>query len=219
MIALPEEVEGAIAEGAELYSLKAPHKIEADEEGNVTAIWVEPQIISKIDAWGRARVVQAEVPLERIPCDVVVVAIGQGIETRHFEEAGLSVKRGTFSAMSDSEMKNAPGVFAGGDCVTGPATVIRAIAAGKVAAANIDEYLGYHHVIPCDVEIPAVRYEDKEPCGRIQLAEHEAGERKQNFDAFECGMTEQEACQEAHRCLRCDKYGYGSMKGGRAAIW
>ena len=214
MTALPEEVEGAIAEGAELYSLKAPHKIEADENGNVTALWVEPQIIGPIDAWGRARPIQADVPLLRIPCDIVVVAIGQGIETRHFEEAGLSVKRGTITAMSDSEVKDVHGVFAGGDCVTGPATVIRAIAAGKVAAANIDEYLGYHHVVPCDVEIPPVSYEDKEPCGRIQLSEKEAGERKTNFDAFECGMTKQEACQEAG-----DKYGYGSLKGGRAAIW
>ena len=219
MTALPEEVEGAIAEGAELYSLKAPHKIEADENGNVTALWVEPQIIGPIDAWGRARPIQADVPLLRIPCDIVVVAIGQGIETRHFEEAGISVKRGTITAMSDSEVKDVHGVFAGGDCVTGPATVIRAIAAGKVAAANIDEYLGYHHVVPCDVEIPPVSYEDKEPCGRIQLSEKEAGERKTNFDAFECGMTKQEACQEAGRCLRCDKYGYGSLKGGRAAIW
>ena len=65
----------------------------------------------------------------------------------------------------------------------------------------------YHHVIPCDVEIPPVSYEDKEPCGRIQLSEEEAEIRKKNFDAFECGMTEQEACQEAGRCLRCDKYG------------
>ena len=145
----------------------------------------------------------------------MVVAIGQGIEIRDFEEAGLSVKRGTIAALSDSEVEDVRGVFAGGDCVTGPATVIRAIASGKVAAANIDEYLGFHHVISCDVEIPPVNYEDKEPCGRIQLS----GVRKKSFDAFECGMTKQEACQEAGRCLRCDKYGYGSLKGGRAAIW
>ena len=219
MTALPEEVEGAVAEGAELYTLKAPHRIEADENGCVAALWIEPQIIGPMDAWGRARPIQADVPLQRIPCDIVIVAIGQGIETRHFEESGLSVKRGTIAAMSDSEVGNVKGVFAGGDCVTGPATVIRAIASGKVAAANIDEYLGYHHVIPCDVEIPPVSYEDKEPCGRIQLSEEEAGERKKNFDAFERGMTRQEACQEAGRCLRCDKYGYGSLKGGRAAIW
>ena len=219
MTALPEEVEGAVAEGAELYSLKAPNRIEADEEGNVTALWVEPQIIGPIDAWGRARTVKAEVPLMRIPCDIVVVAIGQGIETRHFEEAGLSVKRGTITALNDGEVKDIPGVFAGGDCVTGPATVIRAIGAGKVAAANIDEYLGYHHVIPCDVEIPQVNYDDKEPCGRIQMTEKEAEERKKNFDSFEECMTKQEACQEASRCLRCDTYGYGNLKGGRPAIW
>ena len=58
------------------------------------------------------------------------------------------MKKGTIEAMSGSEVKEIPGVYAGGDCVTGPATVIRAIAAGKVAAANIDEYLGYHHAFP-----------------------------------------------------------------------
>lgn len=219
MTALPEEVEGAIAEGAELYSLKAPHKIEADENGNVTALWVEPQIIGPIDAWGRARPVKAEVELMRIPCDIVVVAIGQGIESRHFEESGVPVKRGALDAKSESGFRDIPGVFAGGDCVTGPATVIRAIAAGKVAAANIDEYLGYHHVIPCDIEIPQVSYENKSPCGRINLRERPASERKCDFDAIECSMTKQEATQEAGRCLRCDHFGYGSLKGGRAAIW
>lgn len=219
MTALPEEVEGAIAEGAELYSLKAPHKIEADESGNVTAIWIEPQIIGPIDAWGRARPVKADVELLRIPCDVVVVAIGQGIEARHFEDSGVPVKRGTLDAKSESGFRDIPGVFAGGDCVTGPATVIRAIAAGKVAAANIDEYLGYHHVISCEVEIPQVSYEDKTPCGRINLCEREVSERKKDFEAIECSMTKQEAAQEAGRCLRCDHYGYGNLKGGRAAIW
>lgn len=72
------------------------------------------------------------------------------------------------------------GIFAGGDCVTGPATVIRAIAAGKVAAANIDEYLGFHHQITSDVEIPYAGYEDKEPCGRVEVALRDAcrSERK-----------------------------------------
>lgn len=67
MTALPEEIEGAIAEGAELYGLKAPHHIEADAEGNVAALWAEPQIIGPIDAWGRARPIHADVELERIP--------------------------------------------------------------------------------------------------------------------------------------------------------
>ncbi len=219
MTALPEEIEGAVAEGAELYELKAPHKIEADENGNVVALWTEPQIIGPIDAWGRARPIRAELPLDRIPCDIIVVAIGQGVELRPFEEAGVKVKRGSIAAMDTGELANANGVFAGGDCVTGPATVIRAIAAGKVAAANIDEYLGYEHEISCDVEIPPADLSDKRPCGRIQMKEKEAGERKNNFEEFECGMTVQEACQEAGRCLRCDKFGLSALKGGRTFKW
>ena len=219
MTALPEEIEGAVAEGAELYELKAPHKIEADENGNVAALWAEPQIIGPIDAWGRARPIRAELPLDRIPCDIIVVAIGQGVELRPFEEAGVKVKRGSIAAMDTGELANANGVFAGGDCVTGPATVIRAIAAGKVAAANIDEYLGYEHEISCDVEIPPADLSDKRPCGRIQMKEKEAGERKNNFEEFECGMTVQEACQEAGRCLRCDKFGLSALKGGRTFKW
>jgi NADPH-dependent glutamate synthase beta subunit-like oxidoreductase len=219
MTALPEEIEGAVAEGAELYELKAPHKIEADENGNVAALWAEPQIIGPIDAWGRARPIRAELPLDRIPCDVIVVAIGQGVELRPFEEAGVKVKRGSIAAMETGELDNANGVFAGGDCVTGPATVIRAIAAGKVAAANIDEYLGFEHEISCDVEIPPAKLEDKEPCGRIQLKEKEACERKNNFEEIECGYTVQEACQEAGRCLRCDKFGLSTMRGGRSFKW
>lgn len=109
--------------------------------------------------------------------------------------------------------------LAGGDCVTGPATVIRAIAAGKVGTANIDEYLGFHHEISCDVQIPQVRLDDRPRCGRVTLKEREAGERVHDFDLFECGMTEEEALQEAGRCLRCDHFGYGILKGGRVDRW
>lgn len=219
MTALPEEVEGAIAEGAEIYCLNVPERIEADENGNVTALWVQPQIIGPIDAWGRARPVHSGAQSVRIPCDIVIAAVGQGIGIRSFEESGVPVKKGAIEALVESSVKDIPGIYAGGDCVTGPATVIRAIAAGKVAAANIDEYLGYHHVIPCDVDIPQVNYEDKHPCGRVNMRERDSSDRKQDFYEIERCMTKEEAAQEAGRCLRCDHYGYGSLKGGRAAIW
>ena len=219
MTALPEEVEGAIAEGAELYGLKAPHHIEADENGNVAALWVEPQIIGPIDAWGRARPIHADVPLMRIPCDIIVVAIGQVIDIKAFEDAGISIKRGAIAAAMTGEIKDAAGIFAGGDCATGPATVIKAIAAGKVAAANIDEYLGFKHTISCDVEIPEVDIADKEPCGKVQLNEIEADVRKKSFVQMELCMSEQEACQEAGRCLRCDRFGFSALKGGRRLKW
>ena len=219
MTALPEEVDGALEEGCGLLQLHAPLRIEADEEGKACALWAQPQIIGKIDAWGRAKVTAAAKEPIRIPADVVIVAIGQGIETRHFEEAGMSVKRGNLAALPDGMVSDLPGVFAGGDCVTGPATVIRAIAAGKVAAANIDNYLGFNHLISVDVDIPAPISEDKHHCARVNLGEKPAQERKDNFEHIECGMTAQEAAQECGRCLRCDHYGYGIFKGGRAAIW
>ena len=219
MTALPEEVDGALEEGCGLLQLHAPLRIEADENGNACALWAQPQIIGKIDAWGRAKVSAAAKEPVRIAADVVVVAIGQGIETRHFEEAGMSVKRGNLAALPDGMVSDLPGVFAGGDCVTGPATVIRAIAAGKVAAANIDNYLGFNHLISVDVDIPAAISEDKHHCARVNLGEKDAQERKGNFEHIECGMTAQEAAQECGRCLRCDHFGYGIFKGGRAAIW
>ena len=219
MTARPEEVEGALEEGCELMELSSPVRIEADENGNAVALWVKPQIIGRMDEWGRARPSDSSKPEVRVACDIVIVAIGQGIESRHFEEAGMPVKRGNITAMDDGEIINIPGVFAGGDCVTGPATVIRAIAAGKVAAANIDEYLGYNHLISVDIDIPAASHADKPACGRVNLTNVPADERKCNFDHIECGMTLEEAEQESSRCLRCDHFGYGNFKGGRAEIW
>ena len=111
------------------------------------------------------------------------------------------------------------GIFAGGDCVTGPATVIRAIAAGKVAAANIDEYLGFHHIIECDAPIPPATYADRPKCGRIQLKERETSLRNADFEPIEHGMSSEEAQQECGRCLRCDHFGFGVFKGGRTTKW
>ncbi len=219
MTALPEEIEGAIAEGAELITLSSPAKIETDGEGKVTALWVKPQIIGAFDGSGRPAPRDAQKEEERILCDVVITAIGQGIETAHFEEFGLSVKQGVLQAVDDSLKGEISGVFVGGDCVTGPATVIRAIAAGKVAAANIDEYLGFHHRISCDVEIPDANLDEKKPCGRVDLCEISCEERQDSFAYIENGMTEEEAKQEASRCLRCDHFGFGILKGGRKSRW
>ena len=93
------------------------------------------------------------------------------------------------------------------------------LAAAKVVAANIDEYLGYHHEISCDVEIPEAHLDDRTPCGRVNLTEREACERVCDFEAVENCMTEKEAKQEASRCLRCDHFGYGIFKGGRETLW
>ena len=218
MTALDTEIESAVMEGIELMLLQAPKSIEKDENGDCCALWVQPQMISKIKG-GRPSPKTAAKDEVLIPCDLIVVAIGQGIETRYFEEHGVTVKRGTIEALATSEIKEHKGIFAGGDCVTGPATVIRAIAAGKVAAANIDDYLGFHHEITCDVEIPYAGYEDKIPCGRVEVAVRDAADRKKDFEPIEYGFSCEEACQESGRCLRCDHFGFGSFRGGREEQW
>ena len=219
MTALPDEVTGAMAEGAEIAALMAPSHIEADEDGNAAALWVQPQIIGEADKSGRPRPNKADLPEQRIPADIIVVAIGQGIEIQGFEQAGVPIKRGTFVAGLSGQVGSMDNVFAGGDCVTGPATAIRAIAAGKVAAANIDEHLGFRHEITVEVDIPAPRLNNRAPHGRINTTEREACERRCDFEDIECGLTGEGARTEASRCLRCDHYGYGIFRGGRNEKW
>ena len=220
MTALAEEIEGAIAEGAELMCLSSPQHIEVDENGHCAALWVQPQIIGEIGSDGRPKPRNASTkPQVRIPADVIIVAVGQGIETYGFEDVDIEIRRGAINAMSNSKLESMDGIFAGGDCVTGPATVIRAIAAGKVAAANIDDYLGYRHIIKTDVEVPNPRLANKPPHGRINTLEREASERKCDFECIECGMSWPAAQQESSRCLRCDHFGYGIFKGGRREKW
>ena len=220
MTAQAEEAEGAIAEGAELMTLHAPKRIEVDGDGKAAALWVRPQIPGPIGHDGRPKPVDAEGDELRIPADLIVVAVGQGIESRGFTQAGVTIQRGgTLLADEGTRLPDMHGVFAGGDCVTGPATVIRAIAAGKAAAANIDEYLGFRHEITVDVKIPIPHCTDIHPCGRVNPREREASERKGDFACIEFGMTAQEARQESTRCLRCDHFGYGNFKGGRVEKW
>lgn len=220
MTAMPEEVAGAVEEGCELLDLHAPLRIEKDENGKVAALWVQPQIIGPIKN-GRPVPMDSSQPPVRLACDMIVVAVGQGIESKAFEKQGIPVKRGVIDALNWSGVnaKDITGVFAGGDCVTGPATVIRAIAAGKVAAANIDEYLGFKHIISVDVDIPKVRLDDRKSCARVNMKERQPSERADDFELIECGLTCEEACQEANRCLRCDHFGFGILKGGRVDKW
>ena len=218
MTALPEEVEGAIADGCEILEMHAPVRIETDKQGNATALVVQPQIVGPVKG-GRPTPVNADAPEISLFCDRVLVAIGQGIESRQFGDFGIPIRRGAIYAFDSSDIKDKKGIFAGGDCVTGPATVIRAIAAGKVAAANIDEYLGFHHEIESDVKLPRIRFDDNKPLGRVNMRERDAAERRCDFDLMEYCMSTQEAHQESGRCLHCDHFGYGIFKGGRIAKW
>ena len=219
MTCLKEEIEEALIEGCELYSQMAPIKIETDEDNNIKAVWIQPQIVGEMDKSSRPRPRNSSEKPVRLECDKLIVAIGQNIESKHFKEFGMPVKRGIIEALNSSEVENIPGIFAGGDCVTGPATVIKAIGAGKVAAANIDEYLGFNHLISVDIDLPKIRWNDRNPCARANMKEISTHERKNNFAEVEKGLTPEEAAQEAGRCLRCYNFGWGNFRGGRTSIW
>ena len=144
-----------------------------------------------------------------LECDIVLIAVGQDIESAPFEEAGMPVEGRRFVADDTCAVKGMEGVYSGGDCVTGPATVIKAIAAGKVAARHIDRYLGYAHTPVCEAECPPACPNHREPVGRVNITEREARVRKHDFEHVEKPISLAEAKQEASRCLRCDYFGYG----------
>ncbi|MGN0268481.1 MAG: NAD(P)-binding protein [Lachnospiraceae bacterium] len=208
MTALETEIESAIMEGIELMLLQAPVSIEKDAEGKCAALWVQPQMIGPYDRGGRPAPMNASKDPERIACDIVLIAVGQDIVSKPFENFGIPANRNVLQAGLDTAVEGMPGVFVGGDCATGPATAIRAIAAGKVAAWNIDEYLGCSSVLDCGVKAPMPKPNNRIPTGRVNIGERPAYQRKHDFEHVECPMTYEEAMQESGRCLRCDVCGY-----------
>ena len=219
MTALAAEIEEAMAEGCQILPLQAPARIEKDESGRVAALWTKPQLVGAYGSDGRPRPVSADAPQFRIPCDYIIVAIGQAIVTQPFEAVGVTTKWGAIQAEPTSAVPGLSNVFAGGDAVSGPATVIRAVAAGKVAAANIDGYLGFDHTIRCDVDIPLPHLTNLPPCGRVNLKNRHLSSCAGDFTLVQEGMSEEEAWQESSRCLRCDHFGFGIFKGGRNWAW
>ena len=214
MTALRAEIDSAMQEGVEMMTLQAPDHIEV-EDGRAVALHTQPQFIGPVKR-GRPAPQKADKPLVRVPADVVLIAVGQDIESAPFEEAGMQADRTYFEA--DDGLKSVgslDNVFVGGDCQVGPKTVIIAIGAGKVAARNIDDFLGFNHELDCGVEVPPAAANWRQPCGRVNIVERPARERKGDFDAVEVEMSAEEAFQEARRCLRCDHFGCGVLDEGR----
>ena len=212
MPAQAEEIEGAMAEGAEIMSMMAPVRVQL-ENGKVTGMVLQQQITGPVDR-GRPSVSAADAPETVVPCDIVIVAIGQAIDSKDFADYGIPVGRKSniptdvFGAVGD-------GVFAGGDCVFGPETVIRAIEGGKVAASNMDEYLGGDGNIRIEAAVTAASYKFRTACGRVNMTERPADVRNKDFELMEFCMSDEEITQECSRCMRCDHYGLGKRKEGR----
>ena len=214
MTALPAEIAGAAAEGVEMVTLMAPVRINADENGCVTGLVVQPQLPGDYSR-GRPMPRNADAPEVELPCDLVIAAIGQAIDFGNFVKAGVPERMGKFQTERSGEVSGHGGVYAGGDCASGPATVIMAIQAGKIAAANLDEYFGYHSDVSQNISIPYVGYKFKDACGRCNMRDRAAAERVKDFELIETGLSLEEVRQECSRCLRCDHYGYGAFRGGR----
>ena len=149
----------------------------------------------------------------------VITAIGQAIDSAHFESSGVGTERRRIKADPSGAVPGMPGVFTGGDCFFGPSTVVRAIDSGKVVAGNIDHYFGFHTPITSGVDIPPAQTIGKPAWGRVNMRERTAGDRKEDFNLMEACLTDEEAAQECSRCLRCDHYGYGAFRGGRKDRW
>ncbi len=204
MPASAEEIEEGVDEGVQLLYLTAPSRISSNGKVKLECQRME---LGKRDASGRRRpepVKGSEFALER---DTLIAAIGQTPDI----PAGFGLKlnkNGTIEVNPDTLETSRKGVYAGGDVVLGPASVIQAIAAGRDSAVSIDTYLGGDGIIDealapeeTDLKPAEVQEEDKR---RPEMAFRSAAERKKSFVQVEQGYTVEQAIEEARRCLRCD---------------
>jgi len=216
LTALESEIMCAMQEGVRFRTLLSFLHIEANKEtGLAQAVWLQPQIVGQYDENGLMTTEHSSAYPYRFKCDYLILGVGQKSDVASFEKAGVPVERGRIKADETCQVQQMDGVFSGGDCVTGPSTAINAIAAGQVAAYNIDEYLGYHHKVTCGIKIPSAMPNNCIPTGRAEIEERDPFERIEDFSHVEIPMTEEEGHREASRCLRCDHFGCGSMVGGR----
>ena len=215
--ALESEIESAMQEGVRFRTLLSFLHLEADENDadRIAAVWLQPEIVAEYDEFGFVKTEHSSRYPYRFVCDYLILGVGQRCDVADFEAAGIPVNRGRILADESCAIEGADGVFSGGDCVTGPSTAINAIAAGQVAAHNIDEYLGYHHKIVLEAEAPQAKPNKCIPTGRAEIEERDPFERREDFEHVEIPMTPEEAEREAGRCLRCDHFGCGTMEGGR----
>lgn len=205
MPAYAPEVEEAEREGVKVQFLVAPIKI-LGEDGRVVAVECIRMMLGKPDESGRRRSVPIEGSEHVMELDTVIVAIGQ-LSDLSFLPKGVEVTRSTIVADPITLETSMPGVFAGGDVVSEPATVIDAIASGKRAAVSIDRYLRSEDLkVGRDEEARKVKEVpkegvDKKPRQAVPLIP--LSQRVGNFSEVVLGFTEDMAMKEAERCLFC----------------
>lgn len=203
MPAQSEEVEQALEEGVEIIFLVAPAKVFM-ENGNLRLELTRMEL-GEPDSSGRRRPIPIQGSEFTARLDTLIAAIGE----QPYVPAGFQVEtgRGSILKVNEDLSTNQVGVFAGGDCVTGPALVIDAIAAGRKAARSIDRCLGgkgdiTEHLVPPEEAMAWL--EDATEGGRLATLSHVPPEtRVKSLVEVEQGMTWETAVAEAQRCLAC----------------
>jgi NADH-quinone oxidoreductase subunit F len=213
MPAFEEEVEALVEEGAKLQFLTAPNRV-VTENGKMIGLECLRMELGAPDESGRRRPVPVEGSEFTIELDTLLVAIGEQADVRFLgrgHDIEISERWGTIVCQDTTQTSRA-GVFAGGDVVTGPDTVIEAMAAGKLAAEMIDRYIRGECVVrEYDLLRPS-RYvppvelteEEAEQADRPDVPHLPVTERLDGFAEVDQSITEAMAILEARRCLRCD---------------
>ncbi len=215
MPADPEEVEAAEKEGVKFNFLSQPVRI-LTEDGKVKGIELIRMKLGEPDESGRRKAIPIEGSEYVIEADFIIVAIGQTVDTSFLSENdGITLNKWGNIEVDKNLMTKRKGVFAGGDCVTGPATLIEAMAQGEKAAKSIDDYLQYGRVKfkPDDrmsellSHIRKITKDDiKFPLKnqyRVKVKELDPEVRKKLFEEVEKPISVEEAYKEAERCMRC----------------
>ncbi len=210
MPAYAEEIEDALAEGVAIRFLTAPVRV-LRRDGRTVGLECLRTEPGPPDERGRRRPVPVAGSEFVIECDAVMAAVGQGVDPEGLE--GLpTTPRGTIAVEPASLQTAVPGVFAGGDAVSGPATVIEAVAAGHRAAAAIDRFLQGQD----PAAVGAGPEERPASAGdwaaippsvarrmRVRPRRAELSLRRQDFGEVDLNLSEEEARAEAGRCLNC----------------
>lgn len=213
MPAEPYEVEEALHEGVEMLFLMAPTSI-VNRDGKKILNCIK-MTLGEPDRSGRRRPVPVEGSEIEIEADTIIGAIGQSTNTQ-FLYNDLPVKLnkwGDIDIDGKTSQTSEMNIFAGGDCVTGPATVIQAVAAGRRASEAIDSFLSQGYVKESKTDyscsrgsmedLPKWEFEAMPKFERAKMPAISLEERKNNFKEVELGLSEEKAREEARRCLKC----------------
>ncbi|MFB3854207.1 MAG: FAD-dependent oxidoreductase [Vicinamibacterales bacterium] len=212
MPALREEVASAVAEGIGLECLVSPIRV-LSRHGHLTGIECVRNALGRVDSSGRGQPSPVPGTEFTVPLDYLIVTIGDEPDIDYVRSMGLKVTdRGTLWVDPETMQTSRPGIFAGGDVVTGPNTVVQAIAAGKKAAMVIDRYLRGEELVsrPAAPRLPQVYVEPVAAGGEATKVDRVAPPtlppdvRKRSFAEVELAITAEDARREAARCLRCD---------------